>query len=53
MPERVIFREVEEFSGITLEEYLITLSQLSQSSVPKATTEASDMRVEAGTGVVN
>jgi hypothetical protein len=47
MPTKVIFREVEELSGITLEEYLQTLIDLQKSAK-----EQVEGAVEAGTGIV-
>ena len=49
MPNKVVYREIEEMTGITLEEYLVAVQQINASE--KGSTD--DLKVEAGTGLVN
>ena len=48
LPGRVVFREIEEMSGITLEEYLLTFKMIGNEGQPVGA--SSDIKIDTGTG---
>lgn len=50
MPGKIVFREIEEISGITLEDYLKTLDQLEDGGPHSKGDMLQDLNIEGGSG---